>query len=330
MVHHKKCQILQKENIKQENQFLDLKTTSNLLSLVILAGGMGSRYNGQKQIDPIGPNGESLMEYAIFDAMEVGIMHFVFIINQQFENETRKYFQKIIELKGGSAEFVLQTTYTSVPRNYFDDIIDRKKPWGTAHALLVAKNHLLNNFIVINADDFYSKNSFQKAVTLNSEGKIAANQYGIVTYLLENTLSDNGSVSRGICKIEKGILYDVVERTNIFRYEDKIIFEDENISGVIDNNTSVSMNFWILNPSIFRFLEDKFDLFMKSYANDQKKEFFLPQVINQLIQENKVEVSASISTDQWFGMTYPGDKDLVKEEIYSKIKQGSYPKKLWY
>ncbi|WP_230476253.1 nucleotidyltransferase family protein [Faecalibacter bovis] len=307
-----------------------MKTTSNLLSLVILAGGMGSRYNGQKQIDPIGPNGESLMEYAIFDAMEVGIMHFVFIINQQFENETRKYFQKIIELKGGSAEFVLQTTYTSVPRNYFDDIIDRKKPWGTAHALLVAKNHLLNNFIVINADDFYSKNSFQKAVTLNSEGKIAANQYGIVTYLLENTLSDNGSVSRGICKIEKGILYDVVERTNIFRYEDKIIFEDENISGVIDNNTSVSMNFWILNPSIFRFLEDKFDLFMKSYANDQKKEFFLPQVINQLIQENKVEVSASISTDQWFGMTYPGDKDLVKEEIYSKIKQGSYPKKLWY
>lgn len=309
---------------------MDLKTTSNLLSLVILAGGMGSRYNGQKQIDPIGPNGESLMEYAIFDAMEVGIMHFVFIINQQFENETRKYFQKIIELKGGSAEFVLQTTYTSVPRNYFDDIIDRKKPWGTAHALLVAKNHLLNNFIVINADDFYSKNSFQKAVTLNSEGKIAANQYGIVTYLLENTLSDNGSVSRGICKIEKGILYDVVERTNIFRYEDKIIFEDENISGVIDNNTPVSMNFWILNPSIFRFLEDKFDLFMKSYANDQKKEFFLPQVINQLIQENKVEVSASISTDQWFGMTYPGDKDLVKEEIYSKIKQGSYPKKLWY
>lgn len=309
---------------------MDLKTTSNLLSLVILAGGMGSRYNGQKQIDPIGPNGESLMEYAIFDAMEVGIMHFVFIINQQFENETRKYFQKIIELKGGSAEFVLQTTYTSVPRNYFDDIIDRKKPWGTAHALLVAKNHLLNNFIVINADDFYSKNSFQKAVTLNSEGKIAANQYGIVTYLLENTLSDNGSVSRGICKIDKGILYDVVERTNIFRYEDKIIFEDENISGVIDNNTPVSMNFWILNPSIFRFLEDKFDLFMKSYANDQKKEFFLPQVINQLIQENKVEVSASISTDQWFGMTYPGDKDLVKEEIYSKIKQGSYPKKLWY
>lgn len=309
---------------------MDLKTTSNQLSLVILAGGMGSRYKGQKQIDPIGPNGESLMEYSIYDAMAVGIMHFVFVINQQFENETRKYFQKIIEAKGGSSEFVLQTTYTSVPRNYFDNIINRKKPWGTAHALLVAKNHLLNNFIVVNADDFYGKNSFLKAVSLHSEDKIAANQYGIAAYLLENTLSENGSVSRGICKIEKGILYDVVEHTNIFRYEDKIIFEDELISGVIDNNAPVSMNFWILNPSIFRFIEDKFELFMKSHSKDLKSEFFLPQVINELIHDNKVEVSASISSDQWFGMTYPGDKDVVKEEIYAKIQHGSYPRSLWY
>lgn len=307
-----------------------MKTTSNQLSLVILAGGMGSRYKGQKQIDPIGPNGESLMEYAIYDAIEVGILHFVFIINQQFENETRRYFQKIIEFKGGSAEFVLQTTYTSVPRKYFDDIIDRKKPWGTAHAVLVAKNHLLNNFIVINADDFYGKKSFLKAVSLNEEDKIAANQYGIAAYLLENTLSENGSVSRGVCKIENGILHDVIERTNIFRFEDKIIFEEENISGVIDNNTPVSMNFWILNPSIFRFLEDKFEHFMKSYARDLKAEFFLPKIINELIHENKVEVSASVSSEQWFGMTYPADKFVVKDRIYDKVQLGHYPKKLWY
>ena len=308
---------------------MDLKTISNQLSLVILAGGMGSRYKGQKQIDPIGPNGESLMEYSIYDAMEVGIMHFVFIINQHFENETRKYFQKIIEAKGGNSEFVLQTSHTSVSRKYFDDIIDRKKPWGTAHALFVAKNHLLNNFVIINADDFYGKNSFAKAVALNTENKIAANQYGIISYLLENTLSENGSVSRGICKIDKGILYDVIERTNISRYEDKIIFEEENISGVIDNEAPVSMNFWILNPSIFRFIEEKFDLFMRSHAKDLKSEFFLPQVINELIHENKVEVTASVTTDKWFGMTYPGDKFIVKDEIFAEINKGNYPKRLW-
>lgn len=309
---------------------MDLKTTSNQLSLVILAGGLGSRYNGQKQIDPIGPNKESLMEYSIYDAMAVGINHFVFVINQQFENETRKYFKKIIEERGGFVEFILQTTYSSVSRNYFDHIIDRQKPWGTGHALLVAKSHITDQFIVINADDYYGKDAFMKAVTLVTDGEITPNKYGIVTYQLENTLSENGSVSRGVCKIVNQTLKDVEERTNIFRYHDKIIFEEDQISGMIEANTQVSMNFWVLHSSIFRALEDKFELFMKLHAKEFKAEFFLPQVINELIHENKIEVVATPSSDQWFGMTYPQDKEMVKEEINQKIDLGFYPRKLWH
>ncbi|MBF0596078.1 dTDP-glucose pyrophosphorylase [Faecalibacter sp. WQ 117] len=326
----RKCQILQKENIKQENQFLDLKTTSNKLSLVILAGGLGSRYNGQKQIDPIGPNNEALMEYSIYDALSVGINHFVFVVNQQFEDDTRKYFKKIIDDKGASVEFILQTTYSSVSRNYYDNIINRQKPWGTGHALLVTKNHITDHFIVINADDYYGKDAFMKAMSLATDNSITPNNYGIVTYQLENTLSENGSVSRGVCKIINDTLKDVNEHTNIFKYQDKIIFEEDNKSGIIPANTPVSMNFWILHSSIFRTLEDKFENFMKINSTELKSEFFLPQVINDLIHEKKVEVVAAQSSDQWFGMTYPQDKETVKEEIRTKIENGFYPKKLWH
>jgi len=308
---------------------LDLKTTSKQLSLVILAGGMGSRYNGQKQVDPIGPNREALMEYSIYDAIEVGVNHFVFIINQQFEDNTRKYFKKIIEEKGAFVEFILQTTHSSVPRDYFDHIIDRVKPWGTGHALLVAKSHLNQPFIIINADDYYGQDAFQKAKNLVDQGNITSNKYGIVTYQIDRTLSENGSVSRGICKIENNILKDVVEHTNIFRDDENIVFEEKNISGTIEESTPVSMNFWVLHPSIFRALEDKFDNFMTINSKELKAEFFLPQVINELIHDKKVEVIAEQSSDQWFGMTYPDDKMLVQTEINSKIEDGLYPQKLW-
>ena len=307
-----------------------MKTTSNTkLSLVILAGGMGSRYNGQKQIDPIGPNKEALMEYSIYDAMAVGINHFVFIINQQFEDDTRKYFKKIIEEKNGFVEFILQTTYSSVSRKYFDDINDRLKPWGTGHALLVTKNHLDNPFVVINADDYYGADAFKKAMNLVTSGNITANKYGIVSYVLDKTLSDNGSVSRGICKIENRVLKDVEECLNITQTEQGIISEDNLALGVIDPETKVSMNFWIFHPSIFKALEDKFENFMEVNSKELKKEFFLLDVVNDLIHANIVEVTAESSEDKWFGMTYPEDKFIVREEINEKIKQSLYPEKLW-
>ena len=300
------------------------------LSLVILAGGMGSRYNGQKQVDPIGPSHETLMEYSIFDAFSIGIHHFVFIINQEFDLKTKKYFQNIIERNGGTVEFILQTTYTAVSRSIYDTIENRKKPWGTGHALLIAKSHLSNPFIVINADDFYGRKAFEKAKDLVQQELILPNRYGMVAYKLKNTLSENGSVSRGICTVEKELLSYVVERTNIFvDNEGVIVYENEGANYPLDEESPVSMNFWVLHPSIFRNLEDKFNQFLKENATQLKAEFFLPKVINDMIKEDQLEVIVKKSNENWFGMTYPDDREIVVNSIQNLIENNKYPKALW-
>ncbi len=300
------------------------------LSLVILAGGMGSRYKGQKQIDPIGPSKETLMEYSIYDAFSCGIKHFVFIINEQLDNDTKKYFQNIIENKGGTAEFVLQTTYTAVPRGIYDTIEQRQKPWGTGHALLITKNHLQNPFIVINADDFYGRKAFEKANELVQADKITANSYGMVAYKLANTISENGSVSRGICTVENGLLENVVERTNIYSKDGgEIVFEENEIETPLDDDSSVSMNFFVLHPSIYRNLEDKFEDFLKENASQLKAEFFLPKVVNDMIKEDQLEVIVQKSDDNWFGMTYPEDREVVVNSIQNLINDQKYPNALW-
>lgn len=300
------------------------------LSLVILAGGMGSRYNGQKQVDPIGPSHETLMEYSIFDAFSIGIHHFVFIINQEFDLKTKKYFQNIIERNGGTVEFILQTTYTAVSRSIYDTIENRKKPWGTGHALLIAKSHLSNPFIVINADDFYGRKAFEKAKDLVQQELILPNRYGMVAYKLKNTLSENGSVSRGICTVEKELLSYVVERTNIFvDNEGVIVYENEGANYPLDEESPVSMNFWVLHPSIFRNLEDKFNQFLKENATQLKAEFFLPKVINDMIKEDQLEVIVKKSNENWFGMTYPDDRERVVNSIQNLIENNKYPKALW-
>lgn len=303
---------------------------SKTLSLVILAGGMGSRYKGQKQIDPIGPSKETLMEYSIYDAFSCGIKHYVFIVNEQFDVETKKYFQNIIEKKGGSVEFVLQTTYTSVPRGIYDTIEKRQKPWGTGHALLITKNHLNNPFVVINADDFYGRKAFEKANELVQAEQITANTYGMVAYKLANTISENGSVSRGVCSVTNGFLENVIERTNIYSNDEgEIVFEEEDIVASLDADSPVSMNFFVLHPSIFRCLEDKFEEFLKENASHLKAEFFLPKVVNDMIKEDQLEVIVKESDDNWFGMTYPGDREVVVNSIQNLIEDQKYPKSLW-
>ncbi|MGV0979916.1 nucleotidyltransferase family protein [Empedobacter falsenii] len=303
---------------------------SKTLSLVILAGGMGSRYKGQKQIDPIGPSKETLMEYSIFDAFSCGIKHFVFIINDQLDVETKKYFQNLIAKNGGSAEFVLQTTYTSVPRGIYDTIEKREKPWGTGHALMITKNHLNNPFIVINADDFYGRKAFEKANELVQNEKITANTYGMVAYKLANTISENGSVSRGVCTVTNGHLENVVERTNIYSNENgEIVFEEDDNVLPLDGNTAVSMNFFVLHPSIFRKLEDKFEEFLHENASQLKAEFFLPKVVNDMIKEDQLEVIVEKSDDNWFGMTYPEDREVVVNSIQNLINDQKYPNSLW-
>lgn len=299
------------------------------LSLVILAGGLGSRYNGQKQLDPVGPAHETLMEYAIYDAFSVGIHHFVFIINQQFDNTTKKYFQSIIERKNGVVEFILQTTYTGVPLNLYDTISQRQKPWGTAHALLVAKSHLTNPFVVINADDYYGREAFYLANSLAEHELIVANRYAMVAYDLTKTLSENGTVSRGICTINQNQLVQIEERTSISRVGEQIMYAENDQQIQLDHQAKVSMNFWVLHPSIFRVLEDKFALFLKKYASQLKQEFFLPQVINELIQERQVDVLVKIANEHWFGMTYPEDKPIVQNALHHKTQQNDYPLPLW-
>lgn len=303
---------------------------SKTLSLVILAGGMGSRYKGQKQIDPIGRSKETLMEYSIYDAFSCGIKHFVFIINEQFDADTKKYFQTIIEKKGGSVEFVLQTTYTSVPRGIYDKIEKREKPWGTGHALMITKNHLNNPFIVINADDFYGRKAYEKANELVQAEQITANTYGMVAYKLANTISENGSVSRGICTVQNGLLENVVERTNIYaNVNGEIVFEEEDKVATLDADSPVSMNFFVLHPSIFRNLEDKFEEFLKENASQLKAEFFLPKVVNDMIKEDQLEVIVKKSDDNWFGMTYPEDREVVVNSIQNLIDDQKYPNSLW-
>ncbi|MFV0175662.1 sugar phosphate nucleotidyltransferase [Empedobacter falsenii] len=309
-----------------EQKIMESKT----LSLVILAGGMGSRYKGQKQIDPIGPSKETLMEYSIYDAFSCGIKHYVFIINEQFDADTKKYFQTIIEKKGGSVEFVLQTTYTSVPRGIYDKIEKREKPWGTGHALMITKNHLNNPFIVINADDFYGRKAYEKANELVQAEQITAITYGMVAYKLANTISENGSVSRGICTVQNGLLENVVERTNIYANENgEIVFEENEHVESLDEDVAVSMNFFVLHPSIFRNLEDKFADFLKENASHLKAEFFLPKVINDMIKEDQLEVIVQNSDENWFGMTYPEDRVVVVNSIQQLVKDQKYPNSLW-
>jgi len=303
---------------------------ANNLSLVILAGGMGSRYKGQKQIVLIGPHGESLMEYSIFDAFSIGIQHFVFIINQQFDFKTKKYFQQIIERNGGNVEFILQTTYTAVSRSIYDKIEQRQKPWGTGHALLIAKSHLTNPFIVIDSTDFYGHKAFQKAKEMVLQELILANRYGMIAYNLAHTLNENETISREICKVKNKFLQNVTTHSSISKNNDGIVeYMEKNSTIQMEVTLPVSMNFWVLHPSIFRSLEEQFKQFLQKFATDLTAEFYLSKVINGMIKEDQLEVMVRTSNEQWFGITYPEDKQYVKQSIEQLIERQKYPKALW-
>jgi len=298
-------------------------------SLLVLAGGLGSRYKGKKQIDPMGPSGECLMEYSIYDAKSAGFDHLVLIINDYFNEITKNHFQEIADKIGIKLDFVTQTLETLFPESYISKLEHRKKPWGTGHAVLIAKDVIKNPFVVINADDFYSKKAFEKAFTLIDSGKINDKQYGMVTYLLSETLSENGSVARGVCSIEDSILKNVEEHTNISEENGKIIYtDDEGKKKEFSRDTHVSMNFWILDSSVFQFLGKYFEKFLKN-LNSEKEEFFIPLFIDQMIKDNGLRVIAESSEDKWFGITYPEDKESVIKSIKKLVDADYYPSSLW-
>lgn len=297
-------------------------------TLFILAAGMGSRYGGLKQLDGLGPNGETIMDYSIFDAIRAGFGKIVFVIRESFADD----FKKIV-LSKFEHQIPCEVCFQSIDKvpegcNYTQE---RQKPWGTNHAVLMGKDLIHEPFAVINADDFYGKESFEVLANfLNSvEGK--QNQYCMVGYRVCNTLSENGSVSRGVSETdEKGFLTSVVERTSIENKGGQIVFTDENGKDVaLEPNTPVSMNMWGFTPEYFQYTEDAFKQFLNEHGQELKAEFYIPTLVNQLVKQGKATCQVLDTPAKWFGVTYADDRLQVVMKINALIKAGVYPHKLF-
>ena len=300
-------------------------------TLVVMAAGMGSRYGGLKQIDPVGPNGEIIIEYSIYDAVKAGFGKVVFIIKE----EMLEQFKDSI---GRKIEGVVETAYVFqkldiVPEGYSVPN-ERTKPWGTAHAILCCKNHVNTPFLVINADDFYGETTYKLIhdYLVNLKDNKEFYQYSMIGFKLENTLTENGYVARGICQVDSsGYLTEIKERTEIKKFKDGAKYhEDEETWVQIPAGSIVSMNTWGLTPSIFEELEKRFPIFLEENKNQiLKAEFFLPTVVDNLIHENKAKVRVLTSEEQWYGVTYKEDREIVKAAIKNLVDKGLYPVNLW-
>ncbi len=299
----------------------------NKPTLVILAAGMGSRYGGLKQLDTFTPEGDTIIDFSIYDALQAGFGKFVFIIRKSIEDEFKAEIEKKLSGKA-EVEYVFQEL-DKVPNKYKNP--ERIKPWGTGHAMLMAKDCVKENFAIINADDFYGKEAFESMAKYLKTIDKKSFDFSMMAYLLKNTISDHGFVSRGECKVdEKGFLTEVTERTHIEKKGGHLVFKDEEENLVpIDENTVVSMNFWGFTPRCFEFAESFFSAFLEENKDNLKAEYFIPLIVNEFIKENSASVRVLTSEAKWFGVTYKEDKELVEKEIrqlkYNKI----YPSKLW-
>lgn len=297
-------------------------------TLLILAAGIGSRYGGLKQLDQVGPNGETIIDYSVYDAIQAGFGKVVFVISENIEADFREFYDD--KFKGKiEVEYVFQEI-NKIPEGLTYNP-QRVKPWGTGHAVLMAEEVIKENFAVINADDFYGREAYQTLVNYFNTDNLPQTDYCMVGYELKNTLSENGFVSRGQCKADENhFLFDVVERTHIERKNGQIVFQNENKSLVeLDENTLVSMNFWGFTPSYFPFLKEKFAQFIQKNTENSKAEFYIPSVVNELIEEKRARVKVLSSNANWFGVTYKEDKETVVKNIKILIEKGIYPEKLW-
>jgi len=295
-------------------------------TLLILAAGMGSRYGGIKQMDAFGPNGETIIDYSIYDAIRSGFGKVVFIIRQEFAEEFKNMFEP--KLKGKiEAEYVMQEmdAYTGG----FHPVEPRTKPWGTAHAVLCAKEVINEPFAVINADDFYGRDAFGKASAF-LHNEVSEKKYCIIGYQLSKTLSENGTVSRGVCDVDaNGNLVSIVERTKIFPEAGKIVYIENQMQVPVPADTPVSMNFWGFDPNVFDFMEKEFIKFLKENKNNPKAEFFIPIVADAFIRNDKGTIKVIPTDAQWFGVTYKEDAEAVKKDIHQLIDNGDYPQTLF-
>ncbi len=296
-------------------------------TLFVLAAGMGSRYGGLKQIDGLGPNGETIMDYSVFDALRAGFGKIVFVIRKDFEEDFRrvvlsKYVDRV------PCEVCFQSV-DKVPAGYSYNP-ERTKPWGTNHAVLMAKDIIKEPFAVINADDFYGKESFQILADYLKSIEGTTGNYAMVGYRVANTLSENGSVSRGVCATdETGYLTDVVERTKIENIGGNIVFTEDGQDTVLASNTPVSMNMWGFTPEYFEFADAAFKEFLTNYGNELKKEFYIPTVVNDLIRAGKATCKVLDTPSKWFGVTYAEDRPQVVMKINNLVHEGVYPEKLF-
>ena len=297
-------------------------------TLLVLAAGMGSRYGGLKQIDGLGPNGETIIDYSIYDAIRAGFGKVVMVIRKSIEEEFkqvffRKYSGKI------EIEYVLQEI-EFVPEGVSYNP-ERVKPWGTAHAILMADGVINEPFCVINGDDFYGADAFRQIATFLTQQKNDSTDYCMVGYQLSNTLSDYGFVSRGICETDSNqLLLQVTECTQIKRIGSVICYKDsQEVNHPLPEDQIVSMNFWGFTPAYFKDLRVAFEKFIRANGNNLKSEIYIPLVLSELIEEKKATIKVLSSTAEWFGVTYKEDRSFVVDRLKKLTEEGVYPSPLW-
>lgn len=295
-------------------------------TLLILAAGMASRYGSMKQIQGFGPSGETIMDYSIYDAIRAGFTKVVFIIRKDFADDFKALMEP--KLKGKVAiDYVYQDLHSFT--GAYPVSADRTKPWGTAHAVLCARDAIKEPFAVINADDFYGRDAFEKAYKFLTK-EVDPKTQSIIGYELAKTLSDNGTVSRGVCQVDaSGNLVSIAERTKIYQDGDKITYEEGDKKFTVPFDSQVSMNFWGFDASIFPYLEKLFGEFLKEQGTNPKAEFFIPIIGDKYIKEGKGVIKVIPTSAKWFGVTYKEDAPGVQESLNALIKKGEYPNNLW-
>jgi dTDP-glucose pyrophosphorylase len=297
-------------------------------ALLVLAAGLGSRYGGLKQIDPVGPCGQTIIDYSIYDALKAGFGKIVFVIRHYFEDAFK-------EKVGSKFDSIVETTYAYQELDAclgdFELKEDREKPWGTGHAILVCKDEIREPFAVINADDYYGTDSLKRIIRFIATKDISSNDYAMVGYTLGNTLSEYGAVSRGVCQCdEHRFLKTIVERSEIEKTMDGVrYFDADGTKHSLTGNEIVSMNLWGFQPSIFHHIHSLFGRFLIDYGNKKSSELFIPSIVDDLVKSGKVTVKVLHTDDTWFGVTYRKDRSFAIRCIRKLIDEGMYPEKLW-
>jgi len=298
-------------------------------TLLVLAAGMGSRYGGVKQIDSVGQHGECLLDYSAFDAAKSGFSRIVFIIRKDIEKDFReRLFDRIA--RNLDASYVFQSRESLLTAEEIARTTERTKPWGTIHAVLCAKEKICDApFAVINSDDYYGRNAFEQLGAYLSSVSNDSTEHAMVGYVLGNTMSRNGTVSRGVCTVKDGYLDSIVENTKIGYEGDDIISEIGGGKVKLSGNEPVSMNLFGFTPSAFPVFDEYWSNFKAEKLGELKAEALLPVAASQIVQTGHGTIKFLQSAEKWFGMTYPEDRELVKNEIAKKIASGYYPEKLW-